>query len=300
MAKILRETQEMLAGRLRAIGWEERLERYASAIRGVHGYTGKNARCSIVIIAVAPGHASLETLLALKAQDADAQIIFVSNGSENKWAKLMARSADVFVMLRENYGAYMARNIGSVFGTAPVLLFVDDDAVPEPGFVDAHVAAFSLYTPITVRGKVAPLTASPLNMHAGHYDLGDRPLSYYPDTEGNMAANTKIFFEVGGWYDDIVFGHGGVELSLRIMQRYPQRERQIYIPFAVIRHDYSSSEEHLHKKWERQKQGWLHLVARHGDIHPFLQGWKAWNNSAEGRAFADRLAAIFHKAYGLP
>ena len=49
---------------------------------------------------------------------------------------------DIVVTLNTNTGAYLSRNIGAVFANAPILLFVDDDAMPglPEGIAGQHVA----------------------------------------------------------------------------------------------------------------------------------------------------------------
>ncbi len=54
---------------------------------------------------------------------------------------------------------------------------------------------------------------------ATDYYLGDKPFPIYADLEGNTTYKAKAFFKFGGWDDEIKFGGGGVDLSIRLSNR---------------------------------------------------------------------------------
>ena len=229
---------------------------------------------SVVVVAWAFTEAIADNLRALAQQNRDSvEIIFVNNGGSDEDFSAIKPLVDVYVKLTTNTGAYLSRNIGSVFASAPVLLFLDDDAMPGDDLVAAHQRAFESYDVIAVRGMVRPRTASPLNALAKHYDLGDTPFPVFADIEGNTSYAASAFFRVGGWDDQIRFGGGGVELSIRLFDQVKDPRKQIYSPGPVIYHDYVASQEHLDSKRAKQEESRARLRGKYPFYDKYLQFW---------------------------
>lgn len=272
---------EQLAHRLHSMGWKDRLATYAGVLEHLDtAAQQKSPALSVVVISWQPDENALATLEslaaqreALAAQGRGLEVIFVDNGSDNGFAPRLAPLADTSVRLNANTGAYFARNVGSVFAHAPVLLFLEDDGLPEPDLAAAHLAEHERFDIIMARGVYRPRTDSPLNRFAGHYFLGNEPFPRYCDLEGNASLDTRAFREVGGWDEAIFFGHGGVELSCRLFKHFGQPERMIYTPAPVLHHDYSKSEEHLAAKRERQAKARLYVQSVHPDLDEILDAW---------------------------
>lgn len=270
-----------LPGRLRAIGWENRETTYAAALKTYwSNRPSQTPAISVVVITWKPDERALQTFLSLQAQrqalrdeGRNIEIILVDNGSDNGFAPQLYPHADALARLKSNTGAYFARNFGSVLAHAPLLLFLEDDGLPEPDLVAAHLREHDRFDLLMARGVYRPRTDSPLNRYAGHYYLGDAPFPRFCDLEGNVSILTEAFREVGGWDEAIFFGHGGVELSCRLLARYGQPERMIYTPGPVLHHDYSSSEEHLALKRKRQATSRIYVEAKHPGLDALLETW---------------------------
>ncbi|WP_461209870.1 FkbM family methyltransferase [Desulfocurvus sp. DL9XJH121] len=266
-----------LLERLQRVGWEDRMPRYSRHLVSITRHPRETAPAvSVVVIANDPGRLSLETFALLQEQrDQRLQLVFVDNGSHNEFAQRMERLSDVAARLGTDTGAYLARNIGACLADAPVLLFLDDDARPAPDFVQSHLMELERLGATTLRGVVRPRTDSPLNSVAGHYHLGETPFPRFPDLEGNMSIRAEAFFAVGGWDDAIRFGHGGIELSRRLLHRDPDKSHQMYSPRPVVLHEYAKSQEHLTRKRTLQRRTWEYLRRKHPDIDAFLASWEA-------------------------
>lgn len=270
-----------LTGRLRAVGWEDRDTAYAEALDSLRDSRPSQVPAiSVVVITWKPDECALQTLLALHAQrqalrseGTEIEVILVDNGSDNGFAPQLYPHADAVARLKSNTGAYFARNLGSVLAHAPLLLFLEDDGLPDSDLVAAHLREHARFDLLMARGVYCPRTDSPLNRYAGHYYLGDSPFPRFCDLEGNVSILTAAFREVGGWDEAIFFGHGGVELSCRLLERYGQPERMIYTPGPVLHHDYSSSEEHLAMKRKRQASSRVYVEAKHPGLDARLDIW---------------------------
>ncbi|BBD09305.1 glycosyltransferase family 2 protein [Desulfovibrio ferrophilus] len=275
------QSTTILSQMIHATGWRDRQSSYVQALDSLICMSAiRKPAISVVIISWQPDERALQTLLSLEAQrrtlsDTGQQIevILVDNGSSNGFAPELYPHADTVLRLKTNTGAYFARNIGSIFAHAPILLFLEDDGLPEPDLVAAHLQDHARFDILMARGVYRPRTDSPLNRFAGHYYLGDNPFPRYCDLEGNVSILTAAFREVGGWDEAIFFGHGGVELSCRLLDRYGQPERMIYTPGPVLHHDYSSSEQHLTMKRERQAKSRAYVESKHPELDRILDTW---------------------------
>ena len=125
-----------------------------------------------------------------------------------------------------------------------------------------------------MRGVYLPKnTENRFNKLAVHYFLGDKPFPRHSDLEGNTSYDAKIFYEVGGWDDQIFFGCGGTDLSLRLLSVEPDMRKQIYYPDAILYHDYAQNEKHLHDKRKRQLESWKRLSRKHPNLNSFEKMW---------------------------
>lgn len=205
--------------------------------------TAIGAPSAAVVIVVWQLDDGLERCLAAlrNSQPGDWELIVVGNGvdpARSDWGRQSAGLAGTVIGLPENLGPSPARNAAAARTTAPILLFLDDDAIPEAGWVQAHLAAHDDPSIKAVRGRVIAHQHPFLTRLARAYDLGDRRRSAVLNTEGNASIDREAFMAVGGFGP--LFGHEGVELSARLMERFGV-DSVLYDPVPVIRHDYVSS-----------------------------------------------------------
>jgi glycosyltransferase involved in cell wall biosynthesis len=94
----------------------------------------------------------------------------------------------------EGEGPACARNEGIRNAKAPIIAFIDDDAIPQPGYLNAIYAPFANKKVVGVEGKVVPvqcedmglLGMSPRNLEGGVY------------LTCNIAFRTEALKEIGG------------------------------------------------------------------------------------------------------
>jgi hypothetical protein len=261
------ELSRLLDQRLSICGWNDKSSLYHCAVKSVTILRqNPDAQASAIIISHR-NHTDTDRCLEILKNNMpeSAQLIFVNNGFQPANWHLTTKYNDLTVQLHSNTGAYLARNIGALFATAPILLFVEDDCVPYRNLISAHVEAHKLFKCISVRGVYEPKTDNPLNALAAHYDLGNKVFPQHVVSEGNASYESEIFYQVGGWDDEIRFGGGGTDLAHRLLKLEPDMRRQMYYPRARIRHDYAVDEEHLFRKRERQEQSFKRLQSKHGE-----------------------------------
>ena len=196
----------------------------------------------------------LERLIP-QAADVGADILVVDNGSSDGTVEAVRALAGdrVRCIVEPGAGATRARNAGARAARGEVAAFIDDDALPRPGWLAALLGPFSDGRVGCVGGRVrlrfegaGPAWINDaLAAYLAAYDLGDEPvdLATRPRHEAprglNMAVRRRALLEVGGF--DVRLGPRGSrpsvgeesELCLRLLGRgYGVR----YDPRAEVEH----------------------------------------------------------------
>ena len=204
---------------------------------------------TVVVLAWRWSYDIADVLGGLREQTTDDfEILVIDNGAgfDQELGALEGMPAHSYLRLPHNVGASAGRNAATGIGSTEVLVFLDDDATPEPGLVAAHLAAYEDEGVVATRGFGVPKTERFLNRAAFNYDLGPAPVPAFLNTENNCSIRRDVFIEVGGFAEDL-FGHEGNELSLRLIDRHgPGCIR--YVPDAVVHHDDYDSVPHYFKK----------------------------------------------------
>jgi GT2 family glycosyltransferase len=138
------------------------------------------------------------------------------------------------------------RNLGAYFAQGDLLVFLDDDAIAAPGYVESIMLAWQIFDFSALRGRILPKSSLANQAVSGHYDLGPYPVPAALMTEGNMAIKKEVFLSVGG-FDPLVFGGEGTELSHRCIKVMPGKDIY-YWPGMLIFHDFARGKNFAAKK----------------------------------------------------
>jgi glycosyltransferase involved in cell wall biosynthesis len=194
-----------------------------------------------------------QNLQSLKDQsDQSFEIIIVDNGSKSA-SPIASMFTCEYVRLTKNFGPQVGRNVGTMDANGELCIFLDDDAIPAPGFVKGHLQAHQSPGVLAVRGRCLGRTDNQINLIAFHYDLGPLAKPSLIDLEGNSSFRRDLLIRAGGFDMDLpVQGGGeGTELSLRLIEMN-KGGASIYDPRPLIYHDYSTDPIKLLKKYIRQ------------------------------------------------
>jgi glycosyltransferase involved in cell wall biosynthesis len=178
----------------------------------------------------------------------------------------------VFINSNTNLGACKGRNLGTVLASSEILLFIDDDCIPDSKVILSHIDIHEKYDIYCARGKVLPITKD--SYKPPHYDLGADVIPMYPNIEGNTSFRANVFYELGGWDDNIHVYHEGSELSIRIYKAYPDYLKQVYSPNSIIYHDYAKStdaDEFRNKQMDISKE---YIRQKHYRYDNYIKTWK--------------------------
>lgn len=204
-------------------------------------------RAAVIIITRDRGKELLDCLHSLKIKEGPQfEIIVVDNGSKTPVQEFIINEKVLLVECPIPFTPSEGRNIGAFFARADLLIFLDDDALAESGFVKSAVLAFKEHPFLGIRGRILPKSPQADHSLAGLYDLGNYPLPAILDIEGNMAVPKKMYHAVQGM-NPLLFGAEGLELMTRLLQARPDGD-VYYWPGMVIRHDYASGDNLLAKR----------------------------------------------------
>jgi glycosyltransferase involved in cell wall biosynthesis len=205
---------------------------------------------AVIIVTRDRGDDLIACLASLKnQQESPFETIVVDNGGRQPLRDVLSSEKLLLVECPAPFTPSEARNIGAFHARAELLIFLDDDGLAEPGFVQSAVHAFAEHPFLGIRGRILPKSADADQSLAGLYDLGAYPIPALLDIEGNIAVPKPLYRAAGGM-NPLLFGAEGLDLTARLLEANPAGE-VYYWPKMVIRHDYADGDRLVAKR-ERQ------------------------------------------------
>ncbi|WP_396613381.1 glycosyltransferase family 2 protein (plasmid) [Haloferax sp. S1W] len=153
--------------------------------------------------------------------------------------------SDYEVLIQREDSATKARNEGIRRANADKLVFLDDDSIPEDGYLER--VADLLDREAVVTGKIVHPRSDVIAQFTTHYDRGNEPKYVTRFWGCNAACRTEVFDSAGMWNEQISWGHEEKELAERILRHYPI----YYDPELVVIHSYADS---IRDYWRKQYQ----------------------------------------------
>lgn len=260
LEKESRESESSFVGTLRQKleekKWLDKFSFYRGIFSSVQDLKGlKKAKLSIVIVAKSLKPNVFSCFRAIHSQrEENAEIIFVDLGSREGEFSALLPFIDRYISLKGKVLRSCARNIGALFSCAPILLFIDEDSIPDGSCLKEHLQAFERFGPLAVRGKILPLLSRDFSEEDRKKAIPMAYSSPHPiDIEENVSCQSEAFYRAGGWDDRVAIG-GGLELSLRLLRIHPNMCKQMYCSEAIVWKNYSFSEEEKDSIKRKKKQ----------------------------------------------
>jgi GT2 family glycosyltransferase len=247
-----------------------------SIIKDVFYHHNGNAfpKASVVIVTYNNKEPLLDTLNALKNQTIpNFEVVVIDNNDKLLVTEFIIKHNVTYIKLKENYGLSVGRNAGIKFAKGEIVIFLDDDAIPANNFVEEHITAHERYDIFGLRGKSLPKTKSIYNHLTSHYDLGEQVIPHHINLEGNSSFKKDFLLKIGGFNPKLqgAGGYEGVEITMRAMLQYKDKTKFIYIPNAIIYHDFSTTFAKYIKKRLRHAQHKKILESEFPDILLFCK-----------------------------
>ncbi len=223
---------------------------------------------SIVVCAFNEDARTEQCLRSLFGQDLDAtcyEIIFVDDGSTAETPSIARRCLSenvdsprpraLYIRI-EHGGLCAARNTGIAHSRAPVIAFIDADAVAEPDWVRRIAVSFEVDPQVGVVGGrtriLNPENVTARRLHAWHYDGTDKV-----DVIGcNMALRRTLLDAVGGFRTCFESRGDETELVSRLRGRCKIKK----VPHAIVYHERP-----------RSLVGWLRERGSNGRFYAWLE-----------------------------
>jgi glycosyltransferase involved in cell wall biosynthesis len=183
---------------------------------------------SPLLSVIVPTHQRANTLAkvlrALAAQTVPPnqfEVIVVMDGPDEATEQMLRKSSFPFSLrwfTQPHKGAPAARNLGVASAKADVLVFIDDDIVATPGFLEAHYAVHQQESQVVVLGALKPPPDFPggfvdvaVDWTQGYFERCSQP--GYQATgndlvDPNFSARRSDILRAGGW-DETFAGYGG-------------------------------------------------------------------------------------------
>ena len=175
-------------------------------------------KISVVVCSYNGAATIAETLAALECVEyPDYEVIVVDDGSTDATAEI-ASAFSVRLIRTENRGLSAARNTGMEAARGEIVVYLDDDAYPDPQWLTYYAAAFAVGDYAAVGGPNVPppgdgLVAAGVARAPGnptHVLLTDRVAEHVPGC--NMAVRKSVLQAIGGF--DPVFRIAGDDVDV--------------------------------------------------------------------------------------
>lgn len=140
---------------------------------------------------------------------------------------------DFEVIIRDDAGICTARNAGIKEASADKIVFIDDDAYPHEGYLQAAERALEDHE--IVAGRVIHPRDDVISEFTDHYDQGLVGKTTDTIVGCNMAFKKEVFETVGYFDENLDWGHDETELAERAMEEYDI----YYEPEMVVEHLYA-------------------------------------------------------------
>jgi GT2 family glycosyltransferase len=264
---------------------------------------GPLPKVSVVVCTYNGSRTISETLTHLRRVDyPDFEVIVVDDGSTDATPSIVAGHPVRYVGT-ENRGLSTARNTGLQAAQGEIVVYLDDDAYPDPHWLRYVVHAFGEADWACVGGpNLAPLTDPPLahavaNSPGGpvHVLLTDQEAEHVPGC--NMAFRRDRLREIGGFDPRFRTAGDDVDVCWRIQER---GWRIGYHPGALVWHHRRPSM----RAYLRQQLGYGRAEARLEDKWPAkynVVGHVSWQGRIYGRGAAQPLLRpqrVYHGLWG--
>ena len=220
------------------------------------------------------------------------QTVLVNDGSSDSTrgvieAARARATCDFIVVDQENAGLARARNAGIAQARGERIIFIDDDVLPTPAFVEEHLRSHDLASDAVVRGAVIN-TASFDDLPPPIWSLKDYSANYF--WTSNVSVPLATLKRVGNFTESFrEYGWEDIELGMRLRS---VGTRAIFNRRAVAYHYKPSPKTDAVAGMVRQARAQARTALQLGKMHPNWRVMLATYDHPFVRAGATFLSAL--------
>ncbi|MCP4536826.1 MAG: glycosyltransferase family 2 protein [Chloroflexi bacterium] len=231
---------------------------------------------SVIIVAYNSGDLLRDCVASIRSTRSTVEIVVVDNAStDGAVERVKAEFPSIRAVRSErNTGFGAGNNLGTRCAKGTFLVFLNPDAIVTDGWLEAMVrplaedSSIGLVTPkVLLQNNSDRINVTGLNVHLSGISmcrgLGDSRVAFDEATlvaaiSGvAFAVRREVFEAVGGFDKDFFLYMEDVDLSLRV---WLEGYRCLYVPQAVIRHDYDEVEVGTRKTFYVEQGRYLMLL----------------------------------------
>jgi GT2 family glycosyltransferase len=207
-----------------------------------------------VVVCTYNGHRTIRDCLdgLQRLEYSDYETIVVNDGSTDGVADIAQEYASVRLISTENRGLSAARNTGMEAATGEIVAYIDDDAAPDPLWLQYLAAAFLKWDCAAVGGPNIPMPGDgPIATCVANAPGGPTAV-LLSDTEAEHIAGCNMAFRkswlqaIGGFDPQFRIAGDDVDICWRLRERGAKLG---YSPAAIVWHHYRNS---LRAYWKQQ------------------------------------------------
>ncbi|MFC6689689.1 glycosyltransferase family 2 protein [Jhaorihella thermophila] len=219
---------------------------------------------------------AIESCLKQDLDPSEFEIIVVDNSPDHAAAESFGQAyrehANLTYLVERTPGLSNARNVAARNSSAPIIAYLDDDAIARPGWLRAYLAVYDSFGPAVnvAGGRINPIWDVPRPSWLSDRDLGyvsvvdwggsARILKEHEWLAGaNISFRRAALLEIGGF--DTGLGRKGPELHLLSNEESEVIERltengglALYVPQAEV--DHLVDRRRLTQEWFRRRAAW--------------------------------------------
>lgn len=169
----------------------------------------------------------LDSILSLKLDPAEREILVVNNGSTDLSAEILSEYDEVYTLTYAWASRSKARNTGAMHARGKWCVFVDADVELEASWAQEMMAAISQNQAQVFHGPIIPANTdgqeglNRYRYHLAHEKTGGTFSLYFINVRESPMINSavcvyerKLFYELGG-FDEALERHEDIDLSKR-------------------------------------------------------------------------------------
>jgi glycosyltransferase involved in cell wall biosynthesis len=213
------------------------------------------------------------------------EVLVVADGCTDGTVEMLRSYQAPFtlhIIEQKGQGAAAARNCGAAYATGSLLLFLDDDVVPTPPLIEAHVHIHQYQPGQVVMGPYPPVLEGRTDfVHiqtrlwwGAKFQAIRQPhhrYTYRDMLSGNFSLETKLFNHLGG-FDATIKGCGGedYEFGMRLIKAGVS----LTSTAEALAHHYEHETTDLDRSFRRSRQegrAEVQIGRRHPELRSTLR-----------------------------
>jgi glycosyltransferase involved in cell wall biosynthesis len=215
----------------------------------------------------------------------DYEVVLVNDGSTDDTPAVIerarGRATGTFVVVNQpNSGLAKGRNAGIAHASGERIIFIDDDVLPLPNFVEEHLRTHAAHPQAIVRGGA-------INVES--FDSLPPPLWTIKDYSGNYFWTTNVSVplatirEIGGFNESFSeYGWEDIDVGLRLRFR---GTKAVFNPKALVYHWKPRPRSGNVEKMVKQARAQARTAVQLAQIHPHWRTYLATGMNPVQRAY---------------